>query len=297
MVVAGMGSVTDAFTGYALDMLGRIEFALDAGVPVVMVGQGIGPIDDLILRQRAAEILRRVSFISLREGRAGPQLLHALGVSSERVMVTGDDAIELAFESRAAELGRGLGVNLRTADYAQLRSGMVDQFRPIVQDAAQKYSAPLISIPIDGDDLSATTRLLSGYGESAEITAFVNDPQAAFEQVKSCRATMTGSYHAAVFSLSLGTPAVCVAASAYYADKFLGLAEQFGQGCEVVLLRKHDWPKLLAEALDRTWYSADRVRPKLLARAQNQIALGHAAYQRIHSLIESNVRFVGAHNL
>jgi len=63
---------------------------------------------------------------------------------------------------------------------------------------------------------------------------------------------------------------VCIAASEYYADKFLGLAEQFGEGCQVVLLSEKVWPKLVPEALDRAWSLADRVRPMLLASAQKQ---------------------------
>ena len=43
-----------------------------------------------------------------------------------------------------------------------------------------------------------------------------------------CRLVVTGSYHAALFALSMGVPAIGIATSRYYEDKFLGLADQFG---------------------------------------------------------------------
>ncbi|MCS6926703.1 MAG: polysaccharide pyruvyl transferase family protein, partial [Candidatus Binatia bacterium] len=104
---------------------------------------------------------------------------------------------------------------------------------------------------------------------------------------KRCRIVVVGSYHAAVFALAMGIPAVCLANSSYYRDKFLGLAHQFGEGCRVIFLDDADFPTKLTSEIDWAWRRACVLRPELLAAAERQVALSHAAYQRIYELIMS----------
>jgi colanic acid/amylovoran biosynthesis protein len=87
-----------------------------------------------------------------------------------------------------------------------------------------------------------------------------------------CRVVVTGSYHAAVFALAQGKSAVCIARSSYYAGKFQGLRNQFGDGCQVVSLECARGPELLSDAIRSAWSRADEVRPDLLQAAQEQIA-------------------------
>ena len=56
-------------------VLNLMEHACDAGVPVALVGQGLGPLDDPGLQARAAQVLPQVRLIALRECRLGPQVL------------------------------------------------------------------------------------------------------------------------------------------------------------------------------------------------------------------------------
>lgn len=70
------------------------------------------------LLARAAEVLPRVDFIALREGLRGPDLLARLGVPFQQTAVTGEDAIELAYDVRLARLGNDVGVCLRVAEYS-----------------------------------------------------------------------------------------------------------------------------------------------------------------------------------
>ena len=67
------------------------------------------------LRAKAAAVLPAVDTIALREALASRPLLVSLGVRLDRVVTTGDDAIELAYEERPAALGRAVGINLRLA--------------------------------------------------------------------------------------------------------------------------------------------------------------------------------------
>ena len=108
-----------------------------------------------------------------------------------------------------------------------------------------------------------------------------------FEQIGFCRVLVTGSYHAGVFALAQGVPSICVAQSQYYVDKFVGLADQFGQGCRVIQLQESGVAPGLVESVGQFWDNADLLRPSLLAKASTQIALGHAAYGRIRALLET----------
>jgi colanic acid/amylovoran biosynthesis protein len=210
-------------------------------------------------------------------------------------MTTGDDAIELAYAQRPAAPGDGLGVNLRMSAYAAVDEQLVARLRPILQAAAQAVAAPLIPVPIStvpGEaDTATIDQLLLGYPlKPVEAHEELETPLALIRRIQRCRVVVSGSYHAAVFALSMGIPAVGLARSAYYEDKFLGLADQFGPGCQVVLLDDPNLDARLPSAITAAWRSAAGTRPQLLAAAAQQVALSHIAYQRIVELIEARTK-------
>ena len=66
-------------------MLDMMEAAIRRRIPVVMFGQGMGPLSDPIVLSRARDVLPRITLITLRGGRGGLQLLESIGSqSSER---------------------------------------------------------------------------------------------------------------------------------------------------------------------------------------------------------------------
>jgi polysaccharide pyruvyl transferase WcaK-like protein len=291
VVVSGMGGITDTFPDYAFGVLDTLGLAIRSGTLTAMLGQGIGPLRNPRLRARAKTILPHVNFISLRESRAGAPLLASLGVSSDRVLTTGDDAIELAYQSRSEQLGRGLGVNLRAAYYSEVDQYLIKRIRPVLQKIAEIHQALMIPIPISrvpGEEDAITIRqLMTGYPYISGNEEDLDTQSKVIEQIRRCRVVITGSYHAAVFALAQGIPAVGLAKSDYYVDKFLGLAEQFGTGCEVVILKDAQFSGKLVIAIEKAWKSAEQVRPRLLEAAARQVELGHAAYQRVRELIHS----------
>jgi colanic acid/amylovoran biosynthesis protein len=290
IVVAGMGGITDVFRDYALGVLGTLDLAIRHGVPTAMMSQGMGPLLDPALRERAAEILPKVDWIALREARAGVPLLRALGVSRERVCTTGDDAIELALGRGAAPFKRCLGVNLRASDYSGVDDDIIASVRLGVQRAGARVNAQLAAVPISrvpGEEDDATIRrVLRGYDAVLEGGVSFAGPRDVVEQIRHCRVVVAGSYHAGVFALSGGIPVVGLARSAYYVDKFLGLADQFGCGCEVIMLDSADVPDEIDGAVHRLWAAAEDLRSDLLAAAKRQLAEGRAAYQHLCSLVE-----------
>jgi colanic acid/amylovoran biosynthesis protein len=223
----------------------------------------------------------------LREGVASLPLLRELGVREDHLTVTGDDAIAHAFPARPATLGSALGVNLRVAPYSGLDDDLVQAIGTVVLDAAQRLDVKPLPIPIsraaNADDLATVRRMLGDPG----LTVRAEGVSDLLALVARCRVVVSGSYHAAVIALSMGIPVVTVAKSAYYLDKFRGLAGQFGRACQVELGVGSDLPARLGIAIDDAWRSAEDTRIELLESAARQVALGEAAYARLFRLVET----------
>ena len=284
VVVSGRGGFADAFRDDGLRLLSLLQLGSTLGARTALVGQGIGPAGDAELRARMAEVLPRLDLIAVRERRLAPALLSSAGVDAARVPVTGDEAVELAHRMRRDEAAdSGIGVSLRVATYAGVSQTVAAAVGDLLADAAARHGSSLTAVPVSlyphESDGGTLTRLLDVNGGPVE------DPATAIERAGSCRVVVAGSYHAAVFALAQGVPAVGLAASPYYRAKFEGLAELFPGGCTVVDLTEPGFTATAAAAIDDLWERADELRPRLLAAAERQIADARAAHGRLAALL------------
>lgn len=293
IISSGGGYLTDDFKVHAGNILSTIDIANRLGKTTAMFGQGLGPLKEQTLLSKARVVLPSVDLITLREKRSGVPILKNLDINPERFIVTGDDAIEIAYNGRNAELGRGIGINLRVAGYAQVDTPVIESVRLGLHRAAKSLSAPLVPVPIslksgaaELSDSMTIAQLLKGYDDVTNDGRLIDTPDKIVQQVGTCRTVVTGSYHAAVFALSQGIPAIGLAKSEYYIDKFMGLADQFGTGCEVILLTDQHLEEKLLAAICRAWDSSEKLRPQLLAAAEQQIKLGTLAYRRLYDIVE-----------
>jgi colanic acid/amylovoran biosynthesis protein len=285
VLASGAGGLADPFREQALLVLQTMQLAIDAGAVTALMGQGIGPISEPALRTRAAEVLPRVDFIALRERLTGPSLLHSLGVATDRIAVTGDDTIPLAYDARPKILGTALGINIRVAPYSGLDDGALPGIGRVMREAAASYGTTLVPVPISRysheDDVETVRRML-GSSDGVDVST----PEELLSVVARCRVVVTGSYHAGVLALSMGIPVVAVADSSYYAGKFHGLGSQF-VACRVVLTSDRDFHARLSGAIDDAWESADMPRASLLDLAERQIAEIDRAYRHVFDLVEA----------
>jgi len=286
LVVSGAGILNDAFPEHTLGILATIDLAVRRGIPAALVGQGIGPLDLPVLRQRAARVLPRATLIAVRESRSSVPILQSLGVDPTRIEVTGDDAIQLAMagtrgaETSRADLPTAIGVNLRVASYAGVEPGLIAPVRNTLASASAEHGARLIGIPIAHHNAGMDLDTLRGLVDDEDMRA-LDTPRAVIERVAQCRVVVTGSYHGAVFALAQGIPAVALVKSRYYEAKMAGVAEQFGRGCELVRLDDADLPRALGAAIDRAWDSAEAVAQPLRLAAAEQVRRGRAAFARL----------------
>jgi polysaccharide pyruvyl transferase WcaK-like protein len=291
VIATGGGFITDAFMGITSPKLDTLTYAARLGKKTALLGQGIGPLKKSENYERAKKAFDSVDLIFLREGEAGIPLLSRMGISPNKIVVTGDDAIELAFSMRQSHIGSSLGINLRIASYSSVNRDYIEVLRSVVYHFSSKEEVNLLPVPIersvsnefDYSD-SNSIKMLLNKNDSCDGGASLDTPLKVIKQVGKCRLVITGSYHAGVFALSQGIPVIGLAKSQYYVDKFSGLSKQFPGGCEIVLLDDENLEEDMELKLKKLWEAAEVIRPQLLDSAQQQIELGHLAYQRICSL-------------
>src|SRR6185437_14200956 len=118
-------------------------------------------------------------------------IARALGVDPSRLMVTGDDAIDLAHAERPESLGEWVGVNLRVARSADVDERYIDMIGRVVSGFAAAHDVPLAALPIGrgraSDDVRTIQRMLAAADGATIIEGPLDTTQALIEQAGRCR--------------------------------------------------------------------------------------------------------------
>ena len=182
-----------------------------------------------------------------------------------------------------------LGLNLRTGRRSGIDRAMIGHLRGALTAFARARGVGIVPVPIALDpehgDMEAIGEALGSEALAAARRSAVESPRAAICATSGCRIVVTAAYHAAVFALSQGVSALCLASSDYYREKFLGLRDLFGEGCEVLSLEEPSAVDSLPGMLQETWGSADARRAALLEAAERQIRSSREAYRRLGDLL------------
>jgi polysaccharide pyruvyl transferase WcaK-like protein len=289
VIATGGGYLCDTDKQHTIQVFDTLEMAVRLGKRTAMVGQGVGPMHDAELRERLSKLLPRLDWILIREPKTGRMLMESLGVPIEKVVMTGDDAVEMSYQVRTDKFGDQIGVNLRFARYTEVGQACIEKIRSVLHQSARKYNAPLMSLPISSNvheaDLEVIRDLLKGYGKVSKSWRRFESPLSVIHKVTKCRIVVTGSYHPAVFALSQGIPVVGLVKSQAYIDKFSALVDEFGPACNLLNLDDPDLQEKLADAIDTAWSSAKDVRPQLLQAAIRQIEWNRAGYQHLKDMM------------
>jgi colanic acid/amylovoran biosynthesis protein len=303
VIASGRGYITDEFAYSSIRLLGTLRLANAMGKATAMFGQGIGPVASPALLSAMRASLEGARVIGVRETSRGPAILKQAGVADDVIHSTGDDAVELALPRTSGNPAgarrqpptkdKRIGLNLRcvvdrsapaqSTPSTDLATGITT----IISEVARAGGARITSVPIshsesDGDErlVDATLRKIAD-APRIENEPHLETPAQIVDRVATCRVVVTGSYHAAVFALAQGIPAIGLARSEYYFDKFAGLFEEFGVTENVVRLDQSNWRESLRQLLQTAWADAERLKPSLLAIAREQLVRGLDAYQLV----------------
>jgi colanic acid/amylovoran biosynthesis protein len=293
VVASGGGYVTDSWWWHAAGVLSLLSLAQRLGKPTAMFGQGIGPMKGRLLRAQARAVLPRLVLLGLREDRTGRPLALSLGVRPGALRLTGDDALEQVHAPQVGSAAGGhvLGVNLRVAGYAGVDQATAEVVGETVREVADELGAVLAGLPVSryaaAADAGALRALWPGQGAWAGLAVEdISTPSGLAEAAAGCRAVVTGSYHAAVFGLASGVPAVCLAKSRYYDAKFGGLAAQFPGACFTVSLDGADAAARLRAAVREAWQLPEAERAAAAAAAADLRDAGRDAYAEFRLAVE-----------
>jgi polysaccharide pyruvyl transferase WcaK-like protein len=289
LIVSGAGGFSYSCRSWNMETLDTVEAAITRGIPVIMFGQQFGPLTDPVVLTRAKSLLPKVNLITLRGNPGARPLLESFGVLPSRVIVTGDEAIEMAYQARPANPGPHLGVNFRLAGSAETDLNDLEQLRSILHKFARDHHASLIPVPTSVDSHTCDQRpvasILQGFDDQSDGGGHLASPLEIMKQIGRCKVLVTCAYHAAVFALSQGIPVVALAKSPYYVEKFLGLKDMFGVGIDIVFLNRVNAMNSLGCVIDRAWESAPTVRIPLQNAALRQIELSWGAYNEARDLM------------
>lgn len=294
VVSSGGGFINDVFWWHGAGVLSVLAMAQRLGKPTAMFGQGIGPLTHPVLTRLVTLTMPRLLVIGLREGLGSVPFLTARRVEQERIGVTGDDALFLATMTKRPRTGNAIGLNVRVAPYSGIGKSIASRAVAITSESARRRDVPTVVLPVSRykpqSDLE-TIQTCAGerrHNVARYDFANIHTPEELADRAARCRVVVTGSYHAAVFGLAAGVPAVCVTNSRYYDLKFEGLAAQFPGGCQIV----HPGPLLrreLSDAIDRAWETSETSRDHIHLAALTQVRDADQIYTRFKSLVAPTI--------
>ena len=275
ILVTGLGGLRNIET----NVLQTLEIASALDKPTAMLGLGLDGQQSPWLWHRVQRVLPKIGLIALRENRTGPALLAKAGVSQQRVRITGDDAVELAFAESRSETGIEVGVNVRVMASAGVTEESVRSIAPVLHDFARQFGVRLLPLPsanhIRTGDSASIRLLLAGWDDRSDGGIHLETPLEVIRETSRCRLVVTGAYHVAVYALAQGIPAVCLHHSDYFENKMRGLSEMFPGGAQLVSLHEDNLLSRLQGALHWAWHFQGRDR--LLRSAESQVQAGRAA--------------------
>ena len=216
------------------------------GRPVVLSGQGIGPITARMDRRVLRWGLGCANKIGLREAGEGFAYLKSLGLPEDRLAETGDDAAGLE-ACGAADVARILAKEMAPSDKpiitAQFRltshtksyANEYQQFADLLDQIIERMGCHVLFVPIgyspDADDRLAayavTMRMRSR--TSTSVVTGEYRPEVIKALVGLGKVAVGVSYHFGVFALTQGVPFFALYENEYYRLKFTGLYGHFGR--------------------------------------------------------------------
>jgi polysaccharide pyruvyl transferase WcaK-like protein len=294
VVASGGGYLTDAFWRHAVGVLSVLSLAQRLQKPTAMFGQGIDSIRSPLVRRQARGVLPRLAVLGLREGVTSPDAALCLGADRTTLRITGDEALELLPDALPGH-GDAIGFNIRMAGYAGTASFTPASAAQPVLEAARKLGAPIVALPISrysvGPDLGAIEVAFRGLSRDAEIVLEdLTSPHELITATARCRVVVTGSYHAAVFGLGLGIPAVCLTRTPYYNAKFRGLQDLFSGLVTVIPIEQPDLATRLRAAVIQAWDLPANLRAEAQAAAAAQREAGRNAYRHLRNAVDAGYR-------
>ncbi len=220
LFIAGGGSLIQDVTStksliYYLYIINR---AVKCGTPVMLYGNGIGPVNKPLNRRLAAYVLNKVQFITLRDGDS-LEVLRAMGVTKPEIRVTADPALSLdCKDTRAAEeilsssgLEKGKKYFCVSIRRWKGMGSISDAIAKICVNAMEKHGITPVILPMQySKDMAVSREIADKIGKGSIIVERELTADEILAVLNGAEAAVTVRLHMLIFGTLLGIPVLGV---------------------------------------------------------------------------------------
>lgn len=235
LLITGSGTLCDQYwKGPALIWSVIIICAGILNIPIILLGQQIGPLNNFFSRRLVSAALKKASFLGVRDLGSG-DLAISLGVSKEKVFFTGDEGLYLPPATRDETI-QALNKSKISNNFIAVQFRLdkncpfhdeIDEYAGFLDRLSSQLDAELLFVPLsyanNNDDRSAAIRIaeklhsphkfLDAHG-SAAITKGI---------LSHAKLAVGVANHFCVFAASVGTPTIGVYKTKYMEQKLKGV--------------------------------------------------------------------------
>lgn len=248
VIFAGMGAMTDKFGHYGIITRGVItRIAKYFQKPVIISGNGIGPIRNPRLTSVAKKYIRRVEKIFVRDKIYSKKELLSIGYPEDKIVEAIDDAYfyqtsqdeadeaKKILQSLSLDRQKFVVVNLHDWN-PKIKDELLKKTYQAIKDNTGNYQLLLLpnyfsSRMDDREILADFQKYLEHQGLESKLLKEQITPGIAKEILKKADFSVATRYHIGVFSLSVGRPTVLIMLdSGYYIQKMIGILDWYGLG-------------------------------------------------------------------
>jgi polysaccharide pyruvyl transferase WcaK-like protein len=241
LVVSGAGAFNDRFANHVGLVWGIIMRSVAAfGKPVVVSGQQIGPLNRFVCRRVTRWALQVARVVGVRDP-ISIDVAKALGIPSDRIVLTGDDAwgLEPSGEEEAARVlsryeisGRFIVAQIRLDPATDLKPQDAPKLASMLDKLAEMLELPVVFVRMyyatHNDDAVSAKQVQSFMTRQSVIIDEELSPALTKAVLKSAALAVGISYHFCIFAVSAGTPTLGLHRSAYMNHKLDGISQMWG---------------------------------------------------------------------
>lgn len=235
VLVTGAGVLSDNYSmGTAYLWSAYIQIASALGVPVVLLGQQIGPLRGALTRLVVGAALRKARFVGVRDPHS-KHIVRRLGVEEARVMLTGDEGLYLKpADSNLTErhlamagiTGAYIAVHFRVdrnCPFERLKA----RFAEAVDCIAGELTAGVVFVPMSyaaaDDDRDACRAVMQLMSTRAVLIDVAGDACLTKSLIEGAALAIGFANHFCVFAAGAGVPTVALFGTEYMEQKMRGL--------------------------------------------------------------------------
>jgi len=278
--LCGGGFLNDLNPYQTRPVLRMLTDAARRGKRTALFSQGLGPLESPELISLLSQTCQAGTRTALREGLYGPEILKRARAGPNQFELTGDDALEMAWQRGVAGEGKAIGFSVRQVAYSEIEENHLKIVAGALQQLVAKLGSEIVALPISFNGHERDHDAIARVSGLVVPEAGRDTPQNLIDAVADCRVLVTGTYHAAVFALARGIPCVCFYVSKYYRQKMEGLAAQFPGGCAVIDLNRPDsCERVVSSALSFCDRADGDLRSTLRNSAEGQVRQARKFYE------------------